>query len=339
MATKLLSALVMSIAALSQLPFTDACENWLESRRFHIAPRTYKDYSNYIKTLDKYFAQFTIPQIDGDLLRSYQRMRRQQAGPGLINKELGIIVQIRKRINQPLEDYQPLQMPKDYESPGRALNPSEESVWERVCKSAIDHPSWDVAALCSLLSMKTGLGPGEILSLKIKDVFLGADSYIMVPRLGAKRVRRERMIVLVDDALLAAEKLVTRARVRCGSFLPDHFLVPYMLKNRQYDPYRPARGYRAGMEHLLSLCDTQFRRYDLRHHAISKALSNPKVSLAAAELHFGHISARMKKRYYHGNLETLKVVAAAIAAKEDVRKPVQNFPTTYRINRIAKVSG
>lgn len=323
-----------------QAPFVYACENWLESRKYHLAPRTYIDYAHYIKTLTPFFATLRISDIDGDMLRAYQHERMRRAGPGLINKELGIIIQIRKRINQPIEDYQPLQMPKDYESPGRALTPSEEAVWERVCISAADHPTWDVAALCSLLSIKTGMGPGEILSLKIKDVYLGgADPHIMVPRLGAKRVRRERMICLIDEALWATEKLVTRARVKCGSFMPDHFLVPYMLKNHKFDPYKPARGYRAGMDHLQSLCETQFRRYDLRHHAISKALSSPKVSLAAAELHFGHISARMKKRYYHGNIETLKVVAAAIAAKEETRKPVQNSPSQeYRKRRFAIVS-
>src|SRR6185437_3570224 len=145
----------MSIAALSQAPFREACLDWLESRKYHIAPRTYCDYSNYIKTLSAHFGAVRLPDINGDMLRAYQHERMKRAGPGTINKELGIIIQICKRINRPVEDYQPLQMPKDYESPGRALTPSEEAVWERVCRAAAGHHSWDVAALCSLLSMKT----------------------------------------------------------------------------------------------------------------------------------------------------------------------------------------
>src|SRR5690348_3944983 len=116
-----LQTVLMSIAALQSMPFADACDNWLESRRYHIAPRTYQDYSNYIKILSKYFESVRLPEIDGDMVRAYQHDRMKRAGPTTINKELGIIIQIRKRINRPLEDYQALQVPKDYETPGRAL--------------------------------------------------------------------------------------------------------------------------------------------------------------------------------------------------------------------------
>jgi integrase len=317
---QVVSTLLMSIATLSSMSVTDACENWLESRRHHISPRTFQDYSYYIKTIAPFFQGLLVKDIDGDTLRRYQHDRSQFAGPETINKELGVIIQVRKRINRPIEDYQRLQQKKDYETVGRALTPSEETVFERVCISAADHRKWDVAALCSLLSMKTGMGPGEILSLKIKDVMLGSPSYVIVPRRGAKRIRRERTVVLVDHAEWAAQKLIERAREKCGSFLPDHYLIPYMRKDRSFDATRPARGYRSGMEHLLSLCETQFRRYDLRHHAISKALGNPKVSITSAELHFGHITQRMKNRYYHGDLDTLKVVAEAIAAKREEKK-------------------
>lgn len=296
-------------SALCSLPFKQACTAWLESRRDQLSPRTYLDYSHYIKTLSAHFHELTLLEIDGNMLRSYQDLRCQTVGPGAINKELGLVIQIRKHINQPISDYQPLPPP---ESTGRALSPSEETVWERVCKSAADHPTWDVAALCSLLGMKTGLWPGEILSLKLKDIIFGNPSYCVVQRRGHKRVRQERIVVLIEGAEWAAKKLLKRAKEKCGCADPEHFLIPYTNKDHTFDPEKPARDYRNGMEHLLALCDTKFRRYDLRHHAISKALSNPKVSLAAASLHFGQISSHMKKRYYHGDWETLKVVAAAI---------------------------
>jgi hypothetical protein len=134
-------------------------------------------------------------------------------------------------------------------------------------------------------------------------------------RRGAKRVQRERTIVLVDDALWAVQRLIKRAAEKCGATDPDHFLIPYTKKDHKHDPTRQAVGYREGMGHLLAICDTNFRRYDLRHHAISKALSDPRVSLAAARMQFGHVDDKMQKRYYHGNLETLKIVAARHSAR------------------------
>lgn len=301
------------------MPFADACDNWLESRRYHIAPRTYQDYSNYIKILSKYFESVRLPEIDGDMVRAYQHDRMKRAGPTTINKELGIIIQIRKRINRPLEDYQALQVPKDYETPGRALTPSEETSLERTCKVFSTHEKWGAAACCLLLAMRTGMRRCEILSLKLKDIHMGNPSILEIPRRGAKRVSSERPIALVGDAEFVVQKLIERAQ-RNGAFMPDHYLIPFRRKDHSFDPERPARHYRAGIDHLFSIAEIEhFRPHDTRHHAISKALKNPAVSLTVAREQFGHVSNKMQRRYYHGSLENLILIAKAME-----KKPVQN---------------
>lgn len=316
-----LQTVLMSIAALQSMPFADACDNWLESRRYHIAPRTYQDYSNYIKILSKYFESVRLPDIDGDMVRAYQHDRMKRAGPTTINKELGIIIQIRKRINRPLEDYQPLQQSKNYEEPGRALTPSEEARLERTCKVFSTHEKWGAAACGLLLSMRTGMRRCEILSLKLKDVHLGNPSILEIPRRGAKRVSSERPIVLVGDAEFAMEKLIQRCREACGGFMPDHYLIPFRRKDHSYDPERPARHYRAGIDHLFSVAEIEnFRPHDCRHHATSKLLKNPRVSLPMAVKQLGWINPKMVDRYFHGNLENLILMAQAL----DQKKPVQN---------------
>ncbi len=327
MVTRIIQGIVMSIAALTQLPFVDACENWLESRRYHISPRTFQDYGHYIGTLEPYFKHLKLPDITGDDLRMYQHDRRKKAGPGLINKELGIIIQARKRINHPIEDYQPMQMPKDYESPGRALNPSEEAALERACKTFAKHETWDVAALCLLLAMRTGMTRCEILSLKLKDINLGGDpSELTIPRRGAKRVSRERTLALLGDAEWAVMRLIERCREKCGGGLPDHFLVPAMNRDHSYDPTRPATTYREGVSHLLEVAGIKCRPNDMRHHAMSKALRNPKVTIPMAREQFGHVDGKMQRRYYHGNLENLIAVARAL----DEKRPVQNISEAKR---------
>lgn len=323
----------MSIATLAQLPVRDACEEWLESRKHHICPRTFIDYSNYIKTVSPFFSRLLITDLDGDHLRRYQHERSLSAGPETINKELGVIIQVRKRINRPIEDYQRLQQRKDYESPGRRLTPAEEAVLTRVCKASADHETWDVAALCILLAMRTGMTQWEILNVKLKDITLGDVSTIFVDRRGAKRVSRERSVVIVGDAEWAAHKLIERCQNKCGGFLPDHYLIPGMNRDHSYDPTRHATSYRSGIEHLFAIAEIEARPNDMRHHSMSKALSSPRCSLAAVRDQYGHVSNKMQKRYYHGNLQNQKIVAEAAAAKEEVgwsKKPVQKQASTGR---------
>jgi integrase len=61
----------------------------------------------------------------------------------------------------------------------------------------------------------------------------------------------------------------------------------------------------------------------MRHHAMSKALRNPRVSLAMAREQFGHVDNKMQRRYYHGNLENLIAVARALDEKKPVQKEGQ----------------
>lgn len=304
----------MRTAAYTQLDFREAATAWLQTRRLHIAPRTFLDYSNYIKTLSIFFAEMRPQEITPDMVRAYQQQRRLYAGPGSINKECGILIQVRARMGMPIADYQPLRVPKDWESPGKRLTDIEEARLERVLRAGADHPLWDVAALASLLSMKCGAGPGEVLSLRLKDCRL-QPAEITIPPGGAKNVRRERLITLNDGAGWALERLIARAHTKCGCFAPEHQLIPFRRRDHSYDPTRPATGYREGLRQLLGIADVRMRRYDFRHHAISRALDNPKVSIEGAKAYFGWISPRMIRKYYHGNVATLRVVAAAMDRK------------------------
>jgi integrase len=299
---------------LGSMLFPAAAKAWLVTRRDHLAPRTYLDYGRHIETVSRSFRNVLLNEITGNMLRDYQRRRRQTAGPGTVNKECGIVCMIRDRIGLALTDYQRMPLPKDYESPGRALTPAEEAKLERVFKAAADHPQWKTAALLSLLSMKCGAGPGEMLSLSLKDVGLDPP-HISIPRRGAKRVSRERYLELNGTAAWALERLIKRAIDECKCTLPEHYLIPRRNNDHSYDPTRPAQGYRAGLRELLAIADVKVRRYDFRHHAVSRALSNPLVPLEAAKAYFGWMSPKMIGRYYHANQAAMRVVAAALDEK------------------------
>src|SRR5579871_1071189 len=106
-------------AALAEMTFQKAALAWLDSRKPYISERTAFDYKNYIGTLSKFFGEMRINEIDADQLRAYQQTRSKRAGGALINRELGIIVQMRKRLGtwgELSSDYQ--RLPETKESPG-----------------------------------------------------------------------------------------------------------------------------------------------------------------------------------------------------------------------------
>ena len=71
---------------LGSMLFPEAAKAWLLTRRDHIAPRTYLDYGRHIETVSRCFRNVRLDEITGDMLRDYQRRRRQTVGPGMINK-------------------------------------------------------------------------------------------------------------------------------------------------------------------------------------------------------------------------------------------------------------
>jgi|SRR5579862_6024161 len=103
-------------------------------------------------------------------------------------------------------------------------------------------------------------------------------------------------------------------------------LIPWRNRDHSYDPTRPSQGNRAGLQELLAIADVKVQRYDLRYHAVSRALSNPLVPLEAAKAYFGWMSPKMVQRYYHANQAAMRVVATAL----DEKPPEPTKPTKPR---------
>jgi len=324
---------LMRTAALTQVCFLEAANAWLETRRGHITPRTAEDYRIYINKLSRFFGEFRLHEITPDMVRAYQRDRRSVAGPSLINKELGVLKMMRERIGLPLQDYQRLQQPKDWESPGRALTDPERETVEKVCKIFAEHPRWKVAAFAVMLAMKSGLTRAEMLSLKLKNCSLDPP-WVEIPRRGAKRQSRERVVHLGADGAWALENLITRAMDECGAGDAEHFLFPFQNHDRTFDPTKPGRHYRSGLRKIFECAGlTDFKPNYFRHDAVSKALSNSKVPLQAAVRHFGWISPKMVQKYYHESQKESQLVAAAIEARKEA-EPVKKLWMPKRINKV-----
>lgn len=86
----------------------------------------------------------------------------------MLNHECGLLTQLLKRCGtwERVDiGYQPLPPPK--ETPGRAISEDEES---RLLRAGASNPRWEVAYFFALLSLNTTMGPGEVLTLRGKDI-------------------------------------------------------------------------------------------------------------------------------------------------------------------------
>lgn len=309
----------MRTIALTQLGFKEAAEAWLETRVPYLAPKTIHEYRLNIKTLTRFFSETRLTQITSDQIRAYQRMRMAQCGAFAINHECGVLQQMLKRVGRwPVlaDDYQPLPLPK--EKRGRALRDEEK---KRLFEAAASNENWEAAFLFSMISVNTTAGPKETSTLRLKDIDLPQRTMFVQPD-GAKNVHRSRIIPLNDDAYRAV-KLALRRAQSLGSTDPNHYLFPFRIKTSHFDPTRHQTTFKTAWKKILIQANIgRFRRYDLRHHAMTVLLEDPNVSDETAEAIAGHISPAMKKRYSHTRINRMR--EAVLALGKGQRKPVQS---------------
>lgn len=296
-------------ASLTAVPFAEACKLWLETRKPYLAESTYRDYSIYIKTLSNAFEAQRLPEIDGEQIRLYQRMRMASVGPSQINKECSVLQQMLKRSglwNDFAHDYQPLPLPKGER--GRALSDAE---YMRLFRAAKSNPNWEAACIFAIISVNTSAGPKEVRTIRLRDVDLQQRT-VYIHAGGAKNEYRIRAIPLNDEAFEAVQRGLARA-AELGSIAPDDYLFPFSISRKHYDPARCQTTFKKAWREMCAAADLHgFRMYDLRHTAITFLLENPQVSEETAEAIAGHISHRMKHRYAHIRMEYKRKAVEAL---------------------------
>lgn len=330
----------MSIAALTQMPFSEACEGWLESRRPYLAAKTQYEYALNLRTLSNFFGALRLPEIDGDLIRAYQRSRQQDGlGASAINHEVNLICQMRKRVAMPLTDYQPLKLPQ--EECGRALTEEERT---RLLRVAFSRHHWEAAALAIGISLNSTAGPKEMRTLRLKDVDLARKEFYVQPG-GCKNIHRPRKIPLNDESLRYMEQAMARA-ASLGAVEPEHYLFPFRVyggQNPKHDPSRPQTTFKTAWKRVrLESKVLNFRMYDCRHHAITALLENPEVSEQTVEDIAGHVSRRMKKRYSHIRMEykrtAIDAISRAKAEPRPIKKPAKCTAKGNRADVVAQLA-
>jgi len=306
-----LRQLCVRSSVLTGLRFADAAKVWLETRKPYLSPKTIHEYGLNIRTLTAFFGEMELAEISGDQIRAYQQMRLKICGPFAINHECSVLQQMLKRIGRWPElatEYQALPLPK--EKRGRVLRDEQRVKLLQVAKS---NPNWEAAYLFTVISVNTSAGPKETATLRLKDVDLERRLLQIQPE-GAKNVHRIRGIPLNAEAMAGVEQALRRAK-SLGSVEPEHYLFPFRIHRAKFDPTRHQTTFKTAWRRLIVAAGIPgFRAYDLRHHAITVLLENPKVSEETAESIAGQISREMKKRYTHVRLEAQRQAVEALSA-------------------------
>ena len=291
------------------MPFRQAAETWLASRTPYISKKTLHEYQMNIVTLSKFFGEVALKEITAEQIRQYQKMRLEQCGPSGINHEGSVLQQLLKRVGRWDEigrDYQALPLPK--EKRGRVLTDAEKQNLFRIAKT---NPNWEATFLFAMISINTTAGPKETATLRLKDVDLAARLMTVQPE-GAKNSFRVRLIPLNEEAFGAATLAVARAR-RLGSVEPAHYLFPYRIHRSLFDPTRHQTSFRGAWRKLSGAAGlTDFRMYDLRHHAITTLLEQPNASEETVQSIAGHVNRQMLKTYSHVRTDAKRTALSAL---------------------------
>jgi Phage integrase family len=204
-----------------------------------------------------------------------------------------------------------------------------------------------LAGHCLIAMAFTTMGFGELRHLRRMDVRLDEAIPVVEVDGGTKNDYRIRVIPL-NPIPLASLRWIVKRWEKIGRSEAEQYILPHHATrtpeqrggkgHRRKSPpnfvepmghiYKGARGI------LKAAGLSDFHPYDMRSHAITKLLSNPKVSDQVCEEIAGHVSKQMLRRYSRQQLETKQAALSAMCtstfqAQRETSRVIM-FPTFGR---------
>ena len=326
---------------LARLPFSQACEKFLEERRFGLARLSIRTERERSRNPRAYFGKRLVNTIDADDLREYTVWRKQQkplrgdaaeVSNRTVNMEVAFVRRLLKRAGRlRLLGDLPKFLPERHDV-GRALSPEERA---RLLKTAGLKAEWRLARLALTLSENTTMRSCEIKGLQWRDIdLINRELTVSVSKTEGGRFRR---IPLNTAAYAAIMELRDRAKVWFGGEpLPDWYVFPRgpgqgpkIGPNQatvKPDPTQPLTSWRSawrairataakgdpdkGIPPMPSLKTLRF--HDLRHDAISQLAEGPASDMTVMAI-AGHVSKKMLEHYSHIRTEAKRQALDAIS--------------------------
>lgn len=299
------SNLLAAEKKLRYMSLVSALEIWFESKlRKNFTPKHLECCRGYKKKLLEFFGDVKLSELSGGSFSSYQHWRSATAGPSAINHELNALVQIMRRADlwkALSDDYAPLKE-KGWQSPRTFTQREQQLVFDY----AAQDPNVELAGIVARITRNTTASGCELRGLRIRDIELEAQPpRIHIPPDATKNSVRPRTIPLNGEALDAFRAAISRAN-RLGSHMPDHYIFPFRINRRRWDPDRRASNSwlrkqfkkmrdGTGIKHL--------RPHAFRHLAVTEMLESGVPERTVIEVS-GWVSRKMIDRYSHSRIES-----------------------------------
>ena len=279
----------------ASLTLAEAGPKWLLEHSRILKSNTIRSYNASLKPLNRFLGTTCLKDIDVGHFRRYQEARRDAAGHYMINAELSVLQMIMKECGEwgRIKDfYKPMPVPK--RRGGHSISADEERILREV---AFSRPKWRLAAHCMIVMLSTTMGFGELRHVRRRDVDMKRKCILV--RDGAKNFYRDRTIPMNAAAFDSMSWILERWQ-KLGGREDSEFILPHRPRVPQgpwifTEPMKSVNTAFNGIRKEAGL--PAFRVYDCRVQAITKLLSDPKVSPQVSKEIAGHISQAMQDRY------------------------------------------
>jgi integrase len=307
----------------ASLTLAEAGPKWLLEHSRILKSNTIRNYNASLRILNRFLGTICLKDIDVGHFRRYQEVRGDVAGSYRINGELSVLQMIMKECGEwdRIKDfYKPMPVPK--RRGGHSISGEEERTLREV---AFSRPKWRLAAHCMTVMLSTTMGFGELRHIRRRDV--DTKRKCITVRDGAKNFYRDRTIPMNAAAYDSMSWILERWQ-KLGGREDSEFILPHRPRVSQCpwiftEPMKSVNTAFNGIRKEAGL--PTFRVYDCRVQAITKLLSDPKVSPQVSKEIAGHISQAMQDRYSIQQFDTK--MAALEALESPSFAPVPPAPT------------
>lgn len=290
-----------------------AGETWLASKvGKRLLPKTIECCEGNLRALKLFFGDTPLRQFNAGSLKAYQMDRQEgrgvfegrgPAGASAINHELNVLQQILRKADlwEPIKDfYAPLTEP--YWKPPKTFTMREEQI---IFDTAAADSGVELFEIASTITRNTTASGCELRGLRLRHIDMTArPPRVQIPPDSVKNAVRPRVIPLNAEAEAAFRRALDRA-ARLGSHRPEHYLFPFRINRKYWDPNRPAsKSWLRKQTDKMRVATgiSHIRPHAFRHLAVTELLESgaPEGTVIALA---GWVSKNMIQTYSHARIE------------------------------------
>ena len=301
--------------------FSIAAEDWLASKKAHLAPRSVAIEQANLKHLNPFFGKMLLCDIRSDEVAHYQATRlEEKAAPKTVNLEIGTLRAVLRK-NRLWFAIQPdVRMLRATDDAGRAISREEETALLDACQSSRSR-SLHTAVL---LALNTCMRYSELRLLTWEQVNLTARTVTV----GLSKTEAGAGRVIPLNA--RATSLLSFWAGLFPNREPNHYVFPsekYGIAQREdakkgltrtyvydTDPAKPIGRWKEAWEAAKIRAGVECRFHDLRHTGCTRMLeAGVPFSVVATIMGWSaSTTVRMSKRYGHIGHAAQRIAVEAI---------------------------